>query len=293
LTVTPAALTIAANNATRLYGGANPAFTASSSGFVNGDNASVLIGVLSCSTAATSASPVGTYPVTCSGQSAANYSITYVPGQLSVTPAPLTITANNVSRPYGQANPSSFGVTYSGFVNGDTSSSLSGALSCTTTAAQSSPVGTYPITCMGLTSSNYAITFVPGTLTVIKEVLSITAKFVSIAQASNGNYVVTIAVTNNGDITANRVASGIMIGNLVIPGGSLGDKADISSAPALNVAPGATADITLVFPASAGKPLTTRELLAYGFATATNPNGTPVLPALWVLQPAPTQVTLP
>jgi hypothetical protein len=293
ISVAQAPLTIAANNATRVYGAANPSFTATSSGFVKGDNASMLIGILSCSTAATPASPVGTYPVTCSGQSAANYSITYVPGQLSVTPAPLTITANNVSRPYGQANPSSFGVTYSGFVNGDTSSSLSGALSCTTTAVQSSPVGTYPITCTGLTSSNYAITFVPGTLTVIKEVLSITAKFVSIAQASSGNYVVTIAVTNNGDITANKISSGIMIGNLVIPGGSLGDKADISSAPALDVAPGATADITLVFPASAGKPSTTRELLAYGFATATNPNATPVLPALWVLQPAPTQVTLP
>jgi hypothetical protein len=293
LTVTPAALTIAANNATRLYGGANPAFTASSSGFVNGDNASVLIGVLSCSTTATPASPVGTYPVTCSGQSAANYSINYVPGQLSVTPAPLTITANNVSRPYGEPNPSSFGVAYSGFVNGDTSSSLSGALSCTTTAVATSPVGTYPITCTGLTSSNYAITFVPGTLTVIKEVLSITAKFISIAQESDGNYVVTIAVTNNGDITANKVASGITIGNLVVPGGSLGDKADISSIPALNVAPGATANITLLFPASAGKPLTTRELFAYGFATANNPSGIPVLPALWVLQPAPTQVTLP
>jgi hypothetical protein len=127
----------------------------------------------------------------------------------------------------------------------------------------------------------------------MKQFLSITAKFNSIALAGNGSYVVTIAVTNNGNITANKVASGIMIGNLVVSGGSLGDKADISSAPAVNVAPGATANITLVFPASAGKPLTTKELLACGFATATNADGTPVLPALWVLQPAPTQVTLP
>src|SRR5208282_1140703 len=205
-------------------------------------------------------------------------------------PAPLTITANNVSRPYEQPNPSSFGVTYSGFMNGDTSSSLSGTLNCTTTAVATSPVGTYPITCTGLTSSNYAITFVSGTLTVIREVLSIAAKFNSIALASNGDYIVTIAVTNNGDITANKVTSGIMIGNLIVPGGILGDKADISSIPALNLAPGATANITLLFPASAGKPFTTRELCAYGFATATNPNGTPVLPTLWVLQPTPTQV---
>ena len=37
LTVTPAALTVTATNKTRTYGAANPAFTASFAGFVNGD----------------------------------------------------------------------------------------------------------------------------------------------------------------------------------------------------------------------------------------------------------------
>ena len=44
-----------------------------------------------------------------------------------------------------------------------------------TTATASSPVGTYVITPSGLTSTNYAITHVNGTLTVTSAVLAITA----------------------------------------------------------------------------------------------------------------------
>ena len=47
---------------------------------------------------------------------------------VTVTPAPLTITANDVSRVYGAADPA-LGVSYSGFVNGETSSVLGGTLS--------------------------------------------------------------------------------------------------------------------------------------------------------------------
>jgi hypothetical protein len=42
-----------------------------------------------------SGTPAGTYPITCSGGSAANYSITYKTGTLTINPAPLTITADN------------------------------------------------------------------------------------------------------------------------------------------------------------------------------------------------------
>ena len=42
LTVTPVALTITANNASKLYGAALPTLSATYSGFVNGDSASSL-----------------------------------------------------------------------------------------------------------------------------------------------------------------------------------------------------------------------------------------------------------
>ena len=86
---------------------------------------------------------------------------------LKVLPAPLTVTANNFTRIFNTANPA-FTVSYSGFVNGDTASSLGGTLSVTTTATTSSPVGTYTITAVGLISSNYNITYAPGTLTITK-----------------------------------------------------------------------------------------------------------------------------
>ena len=61
--------------------------------------------------------------------------------------AKLTVTANDQSRLFGQANPP---LTYaiSGFVGGETSRrSCRGRLSCSTTATPSSPAGDYPITC--------------------------------------------------------------------------------------------------------------------------------------------------
>lgn len=78
---------------------------------------------------------------------------------LNVTPAPLTVTANNVSRVWGQPNPTLSG-TVTGLVNGDTD-----VATYTTTATINSPAGTYPIT-PALVDSNYDITLVPGTLTV-------------------------------------------------------------------------------------------------------------------------------
>ena len=80
---------------------------------------------------------------------------------INVAPAPLTVTVNNASKVYGQPNPA-FSVTYSGFVNGDTASSLGGTLAFSTAATSASDVGSYDVTASGLTSSNYAITYVDG-----------------------------------------------------------------------------------------------------------------------------------
>ena len=63
--------------------GTVPALTVTYNGFVNGDTSAVVSG-LSCTTTATSSSPVGSYPITCSGASAHNYTISYVAGTLKV-----------------------------------------------------------------------------------------------------------------------------------------------------------------------------------------------------------------
>ncbi len=174
LTVTPAALTVTADDKTKLYGQANPALTASYSGFVNGDTPASLTTPPTLSTTATAASHVGTYPVTASGAAGSDYTIGYVAGGLTVTPAALTVTADDKAKAYGAALPA-FTVTYSGFVLGETPAVLGGKLGITTTATAASHVGGYAITPGGLTSSDYTIAFAPGTLTVTPVGLTITA----------------------------------------------------------------------------------------------------------------------
>ena len=91
----------------------------------------------------------------------------------TVDKAPLTVTAHDATRAYGASNPI-FTVGYSGFVNGENVSTadLTGAPTCSTTAAPASTVsaGPYPITCAigTLASNDYAFTFQPGELTVTR-----------------------------------------------------------------------------------------------------------------------------
>ena len=95
LTVNPALLTIAANNASRQTGAADPAFTAQYAGLVNADTAAVVSG-LSIRSTASANSPAGAYPITPSGGSAANYTVAYTPGTLTLAPTP-TPTVTNVA----------------------------------------------------------------------------------------------------------------------------------------------------------------------------------------------------
>jgi len=93
ITVNPAALIVTAANATRIYGTANPSFTAGISGFVNGDTQSVVSGSASLTTTATTVSAVGTYPITAAvgTLAAANYTFSFVPGTLTVTQASTSV----------------------------------------------------------------------------------------------------------------------------------------------------------------------------------------------------------
>ncbi len=86
--------------------------------------------------------------------------------QLTVHPAQLTVRANNESTVSGSSLPA-LTYTITGFVSGDTPANLTTPPVLSTTATPSSTPGSYPITLGGASSPNYAITYVPGTLTVI------------------------------------------------------------------------------------------------------------------------------
>jgi filamentous hemagglutinin family protein len=171
LSITQAPLLISANSFSRQYGDGNPTLTAAYSGLVNNDGSAAVSG-LTLATAATISSNVGTYAINASGATAANYSITYAPGALTVTQAPLLITANNATRIYGHADPA-FSVSYDGLTNNDGTSVVSG-LTIATPATVLSGAGSYAIVPSGGSAANYAISLASGTLSVTPAFLLIT-----------------------------------------------------------------------------------------------------------------------
>ncbi|HEY1500091.1 MAG TPA: putative Ig domain-containing protein [Acidobacteriaceae bacterium] len=89
LTVTGQTLTVSANNATRVYGTANPTLTGSVTGAVNGDTFTETF-----STTATATSNVGNYPIvpSATGANLSDYTVVIDNGTLSITQAGTTTT---------------------------------------------------------------------------------------------------------------------------------------------------------------------------------------------------------
>ncbi len=161
LVVDKAPLSVTAANKSKIYDGAiySP-FTVDYSGFVNGQNASILSGTLSFSGTAVTATQCGTYTITPSGLISNNYNITFNNGSLTIGQRPTTIIANAKSKIYGDDNPALTAVV-SGTVNGDLLS-----YSLATTALKFSSVGTYPIAITLGSNPNYSITPTNALLTV-------------------------------------------------------------------------------------------------------------------------------
>lgn len=174
LSITKANLTATAENKSRAYGAANPALTIQYTGFVNGNTSADLDTQPTINTTANAASVPAIYPITLTGGLDDNYNLTLVDGSLTITKALLTVTANNQSRPYGEANPT-LTLNYSGFVNSETPANLVTAPTAATLAGLTTNVGTYPITVDGGVSGNYDFSYVAGTLAITKATLVATA----------------------------------------------------------------------------------------------------------------------
>ncbi len=179
-TIAPATLTVTAVDATKVYGQANPTFTDTIVGLVNGDNASVVSGSAALSTPATTASGVGANAIVAAqgSLSAANYTFAFTNGTLTINPAILTITANAASKSYGQTlrfTGSEFNT--GGLVNSDTVTSvtLASAGAAATATVAGSPYAISASAATGLGLSNYNVTYVYGTLTVTPASLTVTA----------------------------------------------------------------------------------------------------------------------
>ncbi|SFX49705.1 MBG domain-containing protein [Azotobacter vinelandii] len=167
LTVGKAGLTITASNASKTYGETASLSGYSVSGLVNGDS----VGRVDLASAGkTATATVGSYAITAAnadGTGLSNYDIGYVDGTLTIGKAGLTITANDAGKTYdGLAFSGGNGVSYSGFVEGEDASVLSGTLVYGGSAQGAVDAGGYELSAGGLTSGNYAIAYLPGGLTI-------------------------------------------------------------------------------------------------------------------------------
>ena len=215
LTINPAALTITADNQNKTYGNtftfAGTEFT--TNGLVSGDTVtSATIASAGAAPTATVVAPGPTYPIDISaalGSGLGNYNITYVPGTLTINPAALTVTANDQSKTYG--NTFTFvgtEFTTNGLVTANGNSVTSATITSTgaaSTATVVSPGPTYAIniaSAVGSGLGNYAITYVPGTMTVNPAALAVISDNASKTYGDTFTFVGT-EFTTNGLVTAN------------------------------------------------------------------------------------------
>ena len=135
-----------------------------------------------------------------SGTTLSNYTLpTSASASATITRASLTVTAGNATKTYdGTAWSGGNGVTYAGFVNSQNSSVLGGALTYGGTSQGATNVGGYTIVPGGLTSSNYNIGFVDGTLTInAVQLVAITANLIgNLGKTYDGSNVATLTSAN-------------------------------------------------------------------------------------------------
>lgn len=167
VTVTKIPLTVRVEDVSRKYGDENPQFKISYEGFKNGDTETRLTTSAVAQTDANLKSAVGDYEITLSGAESNKYSFSYVVGKLSVTKAPLVISAGNYTKKQGDAMPE-FKASYSGFRNSENETVLTKRPVFSTDATESSAPADYVVNVSGAEAGNYEITYQPGTLTVIE-----------------------------------------------------------------------------------------------------------------------------
>jgi filamentous hemagglutinin family protein len=158
-------LTVTTGNTSKTYDGTT---SLSDSYTLSNGNADTSL-ILGTASYRTSSKNVGSYSVGTSGLYSAQqgYDISYANGTADITRASLTIKANNASKTAdGAAYSGGNGVSYNGFVNGETSGALGGSLVYGGTAQGATAVGSYSIAVSGLSAGNYALTYVDGSLVV-------------------------------------------------------------------------------------------------------------------------------
>jgi hypothetical protein len=207
LTITKKAVTVTAVAISKVYGATDPTLTYTGGTLVGTDT---FTGSLS----RIAGKDVGTYAITSSLVNA-NYDITFVAKNLTITKKAVTVTAVAISKVYGATDPT---LTYTGgtLLGTDT---FTGSLS--RTAGEN--VGTYAIA-SSLVNANYNITFVPKNLTITKASQTIT--FGSLTHTKD---VFDLIATSPSGLTITYTSSDITVAKI------LGNTVTVLSAGSTNI----------------------------------------------------------
>ena len=165
VTVVKIPLTAHVANTSKVYGDANPEFNITYSGFRDGDSEVGFSVPASISTIVDNSSKVGKYEIVASGAVSDKYEISYIPGTLTITKAPLSISAGNYTKKQGDAMPV-FKASYTGFKNGENESVLTKQPVFSCEANEASAPAESAVTISGADAENYDISYEQGRLTV-------------------------------------------------------------------------------------------------------------------------------
>ena len=164
--ITPKPITVSADDKTKVYGSADPALTVTvpAGALESGDS-------LSGNLERAAGKDVGSYAITKGSLTAGgNYDLTVTPGTLTITKKAITVSADDKTKVYGSDDPALTVTVPNGAL--ETGDSLSGNLE----RAAGKDVGSYAITKGSLTAGgNYDLTVTPGTLTITKKAITVTA----------------------------------------------------------------------------------------------------------------------
>ncbi len=212
--VTPAPLTVSANNASRTYAAANPVFNGTVTGTVGSDSFTE-----SFTTTATATSNAGNYPIVpaVTGAQLANYAVTAVNGTLTVTPA---ATATTLTAP------------------GSAVSGASVSLAATVTSSSGTPSG--------------IVTFYSGTTSLGTGTLNGGgAATLSTTALNSGTDTVTAVYAAAGNFAAST-SSAVTVTVSAAPGATPASYTMTANPTSLTVQTGSTAATTLTFSPTGG-----------------------------------------
>ncbi|EPA0355624.1 MBG domain-containing protein [Pseudomonas aeruginosa] len=208
LAITPAELTVSADDKTKVYGDLDPVLTYSVTGLRNGDNAAEVVHGQLVRTAGEDVTPDG-YAISRGNVvlTSGNYRMVFKDGSLQVTPAPLKVKADDKTKAQGESDPS---LTYSvsGLKRGDSSSVVQGQLS----RQPGEEPGQYRIEAReGFSAgNNYTVSFEEGSMTITGPLAPAPLPPLPITAQSPGNTRCT-AIESPSSVSANYSVSPAVI----------------------------------------------------------------------------------